>query len=72
MSALRDAIYQERCIFCSMPNYPGRDVPWIVKEALEIHADFSGRDRLLKAVKVPGGTDDMIQACAGACYNADF
>ena len=70
MNALRDVIHQDRVIFCDMPNYPERDVPYLEKEAGDMQAVYGGQQNVLKAVKVEGGSDDLIQACAGACFHA--
>jgi len=67
--ALRDALYQDRCNCCQIAMHPVRKMSWLEKEAGETQADYSGAQRLLKAVKVEGGSDDLIQAIAGAVYN---
>jgi hypothetical protein len=70
MMALRDCCYQDRAVLCQLPEHP--DMPgitWLEKEARECQADTSNAQKLVKAVKVDGGSDDLLQAAAGACFN---
>ena len=64
MVALRDAIYREGVTFPQIPMYDDYR-SWLEKEIDECQWDGEKG----KAVKMDGGSDDMLQAIAGAVFN---
>jgi hypothetical protein len=64
MGALRDAAYQDRLEFPQM-SMADEYRTWIEKEVDECQWDADKQ----KAVKIEGGSDDVLQAAAGAAYN---
>ena len=70
MMALRDCCYQDRAVLCDLPEHSDMEgITWLEKEARECQADTHNAQNLVKAVKVEGGSDDLLQAVAGACFN---
>jgi len=70
MLSFRDAVYQDRVIIPVIeecPSRPGQS--WLEKEAMESQSVHDGVQRLLKAEKIEGGSDDILQAIAGSCFN---
>lgn len=64
MGALRDVLYEERVDFPQIPAYDEIRT-WLEKEADEIQWDGEKQ----KAVKMEGGSDDLIQSIAGSVFN---
>lgn len=64
MGSLRDALYEDRIDFPEIPRYD-EVRNWLEKEADEIQWDGDKQ----KAIKMEGGSDDLIQSIAGAVFN---